>query len=444
MSTTTVRREDELQRILKEAKNIQEKFRGQIMPTEEGEKFDNLCMEAEAIQSELKRDADLRKIESGAKVVDSPTLPAQTKGSADEIIGYLSLGEAFVNSPEFKRYAAGNFQSSMGQGGGSGSDLVVSFNGGSFLLDSKGGRIQAGGYVPVTRKDLETKAIPVLGAGVIQPTRLSELVRWQERQRLGLRDVLNVSRTDSNAVEYPTMTASTRAAAPVADGNLKPEAAMTLGVATAPVRTMAVWIPVTEQQLADLPQLQNIINVELSWDLGRTEEEQILWGDGLGQNLLGIFPTPNVVAGRTVANDTLLDMARRAITDVQVGELEPNAIVVDPLDWETMVLTKATTNEYIWSIVTQDNVERLWSVPVVVTRAVREPGAFATNERRMLVGDFQRGATLWDRQQAGVSVGWKNDDFIRNLRTIRAEQRLAFGVKRPAAFKFRITQARVP
>jgi HK97 family phage major capsid protein len=438
MSTTTTR-QGELKRLLEEGKSLQERYRGQIMPQGEGEKFDRLMEEAKSIQDEMDREAKLRTIESGSRKVDAPALPVEnnqkTRGADDEIVGYLSLGEAFVNSPEFQQFKA--------RGLPTGQDLVVSFGGGSFILDQKGGRLAGMGIVPVTRKQMESKAIPTIGAGVVQPTRIGDMIRWQERQRLTIRDVLNVSQTDSNAVEYPTMTSSTRAAAPVAEGTLKPEAALALGTATAPVRTIAVWIPVTEQQLQDVAQLQNIINVELSWDLGRTEEEQILWGNGIGQNLLGIFNTPNVVASRTVGGDTLLDMARRAITDVQVAELEPNAILVDPLDWETMVLTKATTNEYIWSIVTQDNVQRLWATPVVVTRAMREPGTFTTNERRMLVGDFQRGATLWDRQQAGVSVGWKNDDFIRNMRTIRAEERLAFGVKRPAAFKFRITQARV-
>jgi hypothetical protein len=54
-----------------------------------------------------------------------------------------------------------------------------------------------------------------------------------------------------------------------------------------------------------------------------------------------------------------------------------------------------------------------------------------------------RGATLWDRQQATVAVGWKDDDFIKNLRTIRAELRAAFAVRRPKAFIKITSQAAV-
>jgi len=432
-------RKSELNRILTEAKSIQDRFKGQSMPQNEGEKFEALCIEAKAIQDEFERESKLRKIESGARVVDEPVLPSATKaadkGSPDEIVGYVSLGEAVTKSAEWAQFKARGFQSS--------GDFVMTFAGGSFLIDRSGKKFLQHGIVPVTRKDLESKAVPTLGASVISPTRIAETVRFAQQDRLQVRSLLNISQTDSNAIEYTTMSASTRAAAPVADSALKPEAAMTLGTATAPVRTIAVWIPITEQQLQDLPQLQNIINVELTWDLGKTEEEQVLWGSGTGQNLLGIFQTPGVAAGRTVGGDTVIDQVRRMITDILVAGLEPNGVVMDPMDFETAVLAKGTDNRYIWSVVTEDNVHRLWSLPVVETVAAREPGAYTTNERRVLVGDFIRGATLWDRQQAGVSVGWKNDDFIRNLRTIRAEERLAFGVKRPAAFRYRITQARV-
>ena len=41
---------------------------------------------------------------------------------------------------------------------------------------------------------------------------------------------------------------------------------------------------------------------------------------------------------------------------------------------------------------------------------------------------------LWDREEGQVRVGWINDQFIRNIQTLLAELRAAFGVLRGAAF----------
>jgi HK97 family phage major capsid protein len=52
-----------------------------------------------------------------------------------------------------------------------------------------------------------------------------------------------------------------------------------------------------------------------------------------------------------------------------------------------------------------------------------------------LVGSFRFGATLYDRMGIEVLLSSENaDDFEKNLLTMRAEQRLALAVKRPASF----------
>ncbi len=52
-----------------------------------------------------------------------------------------------------------------------------------------------------------------------------------------------------------------------------------------------------------------------------------------------------------------------------------------------------------------------------------------------MVGAFNIAAQVFDRQQAVVEVSTENDkDFISNLVTIRAEERLALAVFRPESF----------
>ena len=51
-----------------------------------------------------------------------------------------------------------------------------------------------------------------------------------------------------------------------------------------------------------------------------------------------------------------------------------------------------------------------------------------------LVGDFQLGCMLFDREDAAIRVGTIDDQFVRNMQTILAELRAAFVVWRTSAF----------
>jgi HK97 family phage major capsid protein len=52
-----------------------------------------------------------------------------------------------------------------------------------------------------------------------------------------------------------------------------------------------------------------------------------------------------------------------------------------------------------------------------------------------LTGAFRLGAQIFDRMSMEVLLSTENeDDFVRNMITIRAEERLALAVYRPQAF----------
>lgn len=409
-----------------------------------GEELEVKAQEAETLQKEVDQYERISKLGSKAKDVEDVILPAGEDNNAGErkgarfgkgigpdgsrIVGYISLGDRFANSPEFKAFQEAGFPQANSA--------------------PMGAKSLHEAFVPVTEKMVEQKAVPTIGATVIQPDRIPEIVRTTELTRLRMRDVLDVSRTSSNSVEYVTVVSAPNAATAVTEAAVKPEASMELGTANSPVRTLAVHIPVTEQMLSDIPQIAGLINGELLFDLRRLEERQFLWGSGAAPNLQGILPLAGVPS-ITRAAATLLDRIRVGITDVMLYEYEPNAVVIHPLDWEGIVLLKGTDNRYVWTVVTdpQTGNSRVWGLAVVETPAMQKPtigGGNTIYERDMLVGDFRRGATVWDREQASVQVGWINDQFTKNLRTIRAEERLAFGIKRPKAFAKYVTQAEAP
>lgn len=276
------------------------------------------------------------------------------------------------------------------------------------------------------------KAITSLtsGAGaagdLIDPQRNPDIVRQPDRA-MTIRDLLSVGRTTSNAIEYVQETGFTNAAAPVAEGALKPESSLEFTLQTAPVRTIAHWIQASKQILQDVPALASYIDTRMRFGLEIEEEDQILSGDGTGQNLLGLIPQATPFdTGRVRPGDTRIDIVRRAMTQVRLAEYRADAIVLHPSDWEEIELTKTNEGAYIWANPRGLLGPTLWGLPVIDTTAVEE-GEF-------LVGNFQMSAMIWDREDAVVDISTEDrDNFIRNMVTIRAEERLALEVSRPEA-----------
>ena len=276
------------------------------------------------------------------------------------------------------------------------------------------------------------KAITSLTSGdgaagdLIVPQRQPGIMRQPDRQ-MTIRNLLTVGRTTSNSIEYVQETGFTNNAAPVAEGAQKPESSLEFTLQSTPVRTIAHWIQASKQILQDVPALQSYIDTRMRFGLEIEEETQILSGDGTGQNLLGLIPqaTPYDVS-RTKAGDTRIDIVRRAMTQVRLAEYRADAIVLHPSDWEEIELTKTDEGAYIWANPRGLLGPTLWGLPVIDTTAVEE-GEF-------LVGNFQMAAMLWDREDAVVDISTEDrDDFIKNMVTIRAEERLGLEVSRPEA-----------
>lgn len=412
----------DLQKVLGDLKGLQERGKDRELSTEEKTQWGSLLVEAKTMQEKLDRDNVVREMEQAeakSRRVADVILPAEERKGRDEPRGrvFASLGDAFVTSDEYKSFIA----SGMPQ---SGSMRMQTED----MIRRKGRN-----FVPLSNeRGAQIKALPTLGAGVIDEDRLNEIVWQTEYDELNLLSVIPTSSTDSNAVEWIRKTTYSRAATPVADilnsPTTKPETTSAYTIVNTPVRTHAVWHPVTKQQVADFRQLRGLIDGDLLYDLGKLTEEQILYGDDTGTNFDGIFP--NVAEARFVAGDTLIDQVRRAMTDVRTDGHRPTHAVMHPLDWETVLLTKDDESRYIWVVVTGENGMRLWALPVIENESCLNT---ETDERNILVADMRRLCTLWMRETPNVAVGWITDQFIRNQYTILAEQRAAFAVQRPLA-----------
>lgn len=277
---------------------------------------------------------------------------------------------------------------------------------------------------------LELKAITsgsVSGGAGIWSDRLAGVVEDPLRP-LTVRDLLAQGTTTSNLIEWVRENVFTNNAAPVTEGGTKPQSNITYERVDVPVRTIAHWIPATKQVLADFPQLQTLINNRLRYGLMLEEEDQILLGDGTGENILGLIPQATAYQNsRNKTGDTRIDQIRHAILQVRQAFYPSTGIVMNPADWETIELQKDGEDRYLFANPNALNIRTLWGLPVV------ESDAMPVGE--FLVGSFRMAATLFDREQATIAIADQHADFfIKNMLVILAEERLALAVSRPKAF----------
>lgn len=265
-------------------------------------------------------------------------------------------------------------------------------------------------------------------AGVnIQPQRIGMLQPLN--QRLFLRDLLAAGRTTSNSIEYVRESGFTNNANVVSETVQKPQSDITFEMQSAPIVTIAHWIKASRQVLADVPMLQSYIDNRLRYGLMLKEEQQLLKGSGIGININGLFTQASdyVNPGVTVQNETSIDRLRIAMLQVVLAELDPDGIVLSPIDWTTIELLKNDQNNYLFTQPQGVATPTLWGQPVVATQAM-DAGDF-------LVGSFKQGAQIWDREDISVQVASENqDDFIKNMVTILCEERVGLTVYRDEAF----------
>lgn len=294
-------------------------------------------------------------------------------------------------------------------------------------LATRGRGIARLGLKAVTNITSATTGTGGVGAA-IQATRVPGVVQGPERQ-FTVRDLIMPGRTASNAIEFVQEKGFQNMAAPQnGEGALKAQSDLSYELKTTPVRTVAHWFRTSKQVLSDIPLLQSYINGRAIYGLKYVEEEQLLAGDGTGQNLLGLIPqaTPFAASLRK-AGDTPIDTLRRAILQVRIAEYRASAIALNPIDWADMELQKDSTGAYIWVNVQEGGVQRMWRLPVIDSNAIPE-GEF-------LVGAMNIAAQVFDREDAAVEVSTEDgDNFRTNMVTIRAEERLALAVYRPESF----------
>lgn len=290
--------------------------------------------------------------------------------------------------------------------------------------------------VEIPDVDLKTLFATTAGFAPANP-RTNVIVPFAFRRPV-VADLIPQDPTDLSSIKYMEETTSTNAATNVSEGSAKPEATLVYTERTATVEKIAVWIPATEEQLDDVPQMRSLIENRLTLFLQLKEEDDILNGNGTGtmDGFLHKSGTQSQAFSTNNADTIYLGMQKvRGATSFA----NPSGVIIHPTNWSNIRLQKAaTTGEYIMGAPSVNggqavgatslaDYERLWGVPVIQTTAITLNTA--------LTGDFAMFSHLSRRMGIRIDVSDSHDTyFTANRLAIRAEERVSLEIYRPAAF----------
>lgn len=280
--------------------------------------------------------------------------------------------------------------------------------------------------------ELELKAEDMTTANtltnVLEPMRIPGF-QFDPDRSARIRDLLPVGTTSASSVTYVYESAIADNTDITAEGQEYFQNDVDLALATATVRKITNYVICSDELLDDLPGFLSYISARLPSKLKVKEDTQLLSGSGTGINISGLTTNATAYSDNLAdANVTRIDVLVDAARQVRGYEYEATAMVIHPADATIIKLTKDSTGNYIYPWIFMPNGQMvLDGVPVIVTTAMTS-GQF-------LVGDFRRGAQVFDRKQMSLEISYENEDnFIKGMVTIRVSERLALAIYRSHAF----------
>ena len=250
------------------------------------------------------------------------------------------------------------------------------------------------------------------------------------RTPLVVRDLFGSENISGSTLVYLVEGAIQGAPAVTAEGAEKPQVHFADPTpVTVSLAKIACHIKESDEYINDYPFLASAINGRLTYHLGLVEQNKLV---------TDLLATSGIQTGTYASTGTATDIADailQASMDVQAQSGFPaDGVLINPADWYILRAGKDGEDRYYGGgYFGEQSIPNIWGIPVCVSSAV----ASGT----IIVGAFKTCGSVV--QNGGIRVEATNsneDDFVKNLMTIRAEERMALAVRRPAGFK-KLTKA---
>lgn len=298
---------------------------------------------------------------------------------------------------------------------------------GEKTIDLKSACKQAPGFKKsLTLVVSQKAATPVTSAGVAPHygMAIENDLSVEPRSQTVIRRFANVAGISARSLTYAEFNPGDEEAEWVPEAGLKPMMSGTLSEVTINAGKVALGAKVTEETLSDLPQLVAEIRAEIINRIGLKEEEGILSGTGSGGQIKGIgadipaFSLTTLKVEKANIYDAIVAMYTQVVSMSKMA-YRPNLVLMHPLDYAQMQLTKDVNGQYL----------RPFRVGDELIQGLRVETTTAIEQGDIWIGDFNY-LNIRDVWVLTITLGWENDDFTKNMVTILGEKRLMVYIKK--------------
>ena len=295
---------------------------------------------------------------------------------------------------------------------------------GAMIMESKAAK----SHGTAANLDVDLKTLFQSSAGWDpEALRIGRVIEYPVR-RLMVADYLPIIPTQQDTIRFMLETTFTNNAAEAAAGGAAGEAALALTETSDEVEKIAVFIPVTEEQLEDVPAAEAYLNNRLGYMVKARLDSQILNGDGSTPNLKGTLNIGGSLQTQAKGADPTPDAIYKAFDAIRVtGFAEPSVLFTHPNDWQTIRLLRTADGIYIFGNPQEPGRDIIWGVPVCSSTAVVE--------NTMIAGDYTMFSALYLKR--GITIEMSNgysDYFVKGKFAVKATLRCAVVHYRTSAF----------
>lgn len=254
--------------------------------------------------------------------------------------------------------------------------------------------------------------------------------KYDPNRPTSVRDLLNQGTTTSDVIRFVQETGYTNGAAMTAEGAAAGQSDFTMEAKDSNVRKLTTYFRISDEMLSDTPQITSYLSSRAPAKLREVEDTQLLWGPGTGQNLEGIGTAAADFDGggiSGIANANQFDVLVAAKNQLNLLNYNPTAILMNPTDFNKILLLKDTTANYLKDQVYQGIQPSFNGTPVILNNAVIA-GDY-------IIGDLSMGTQLWNRQSLTVEFFREDGNNVKEgFVTVKLTERIALTNYLPNAF----------